>query len=109
MLHGNVDPLGQKYETVWLWGSAPLFTRVLGPYERALGSKLSAHPLPEVEKDFRLVEAFEEYVLSCIQPKVAEEVRNILGSIDLAYDQDRDKLGILFANQYHDVQLDRAQ
>ncbi len=109
MLHGNVDPLGQKYETVWLWGSAPLFTRVLGPYERALGSKLSAHPLSEVEKDVRLVEDFEEHVLSCMQPKVAEEVRNILGSIDLAYDQDRDKLGILFSNQHHDVQLDRAQ
>ena len=108
MLHGNVDPLGQKYETIWLWGSAPLFTRVLGPYERALGSKLSAHPLPEVEKDFRLVEDFEEYVLSCMQPEVAEEVRNILGSIDLAYDQDRDKLGILFANQHHDIQLDRG-
>jgi hypothetical protein len=109
MLHGKVDPLGQKYETIWLWGSAPLFTRVLGPYERALGSKMSAHPLPEVEKDFRLVEAFEEYVLSCMQPEVAEEVRNILGSIDLAYDQDRDKLGILFANQHHDVQLDGVQ
>jgi hypothetical protein len=109
MLHGNVDPLGQKYETFWLWGSAPLFTQVLGPYERALGSKMSAHPLPEVEKDFRLVEAFEEYVLSCMQPEVAEQVRNILGSIDLAYDQDRDKLGILFANQHHDVQLDGVQ
>ena len=44
-----------------------------------------------------------------MQPKVAEEVRNILGSIDLAYDQDRDKLGVLFANQFHDIQLDVGQ
>ncbi len=109
MLHGNVDPLGQKYETIWLWEKAPLFTRVLGPYERALGSKMSVHPLPEVEKDFHLVEAFEEYVLSCMKPEVAGEVRNILGSIDLAFDQDRNKLGILFANQHHDVQLDEDQ
>jgi hypothetical protein len=106
VLHGNVDPLAQKYETVWLWEKAPLFTRVLGPYERALGSKLSAHPLAEVEKDFQLVETFEEYVLSCLQPRVADEIRNILGSIDLAYDQDRDKLGILFANAHHDIKLD---
>lgn len=109
ILHGNIDPVGQKYETVWLWEQAPLFTRVLGPYERALGSKLSAHPLVEVEKDFQLVEAFEEHVLSCIQPTAAAEMRNILGSIDLAYDQNRDKLGILFANAHHDIRLDGNQ
>ena len=55
------------------------------------------------------MEAFEEHVLSCIQPTVAAEIRNILGSIDLAYDQNRDKLGILFANAHHDIQLDGNQ
>lgn len=108
LLHGNVRPAKQKFETVYLWRNAPLFTQVLGPYQRALGSKMAAYPLEEAERDLAVVEAFVAYVTSCMRPDVAGEMENILGSIDLAYDHGRDKLGILFANVHHDVRIDQA-
>jgi hypothetical protein len=108
LLHGNVRPAKQKFETVYLWGSTPLFTQVLGPYQRALGSKMAAYPLEEAEGDLAIVEAFITYVMSCMRQDVAGEMENILGSIDLAYDHGRDKLGILFSNVHHDVKVDEV-
>jgi hypothetical protein len=81
---------------------------VLGPYQRALGSKMAAYPLEEAEGDLAIVEAFITYVMSCMRQDVAGEMENILGSIDLAYDHGRDKLGILFSNVHHDVKVDDA-
>jgi hypothetical protein len=108
LLHGNVRPAKQRFETVYLWGNSPLFTQVLGPFERALGSKMAAYPLEDAEKDLAVVEAFTTYVMSCMRKDVASEMENIMGSIDLAYDHGRDKLGILFANVHHDVKIDEA-
>jgi hypothetical protein len=108
LLHGNVRPAKQRFETVYLWGNSPLFTQVLGPFERALGSKMAAYPLEDAEKDLAVVEAFTTYVMSCMRKDVASEMENIMGSIDLAYDHGRDKLGILFANAHHDVKIDEA-
>lgn len=69
---------------------------------------MAAYPLEEAERDLAVVEAFVAYVTSCMRPDVAGEMENILGSIDLAYDHGRDKLGILFANVHHDVRIDQA-
>jgi hypothetical protein len=105
LLHGNVRPSSQKFETVYLWKNAPLFTKVLGPYDRALGSKMNAYPLDEAERDFATSERFISYVISCMREDIMGEMENILGSIDLAYDARRDKLGILFSNVHHDVSI----
>lgn len=106
LLHGNVRPNKQKFETVYLWGDVPLFTQVLGPYQRALGSKMAAFPLSEAKRDIEIVDSFISYIISLMREDVGLEMKNILGSIDLAYDSGREKLGILFSNAHHDVMID---
>ena len=106
LLHGNVRPKKQKFETVYLWGDVPLFTKVLGPYQRALGSKMAAFPLSEARRDMEIVDIFISYIISLMREDVGQEMENILGSIDLAYDSGREKLGILFPNAHHDVMID---
>ena len=106
LLHGNVRPKKQKFETVYLWGDVPLFTKALGPYQRALGSKMAAFPLSEARRDITIVDLFISYIISLMREDVGLEMENILGSIDLAYDSGREKLGILFSNAHHDVMID---
>ena len=106
LLHGNVRPKKQRFETVYLWGDVPLFTQVLGPYQRALGSKMAAFPLSEARRDLDIVDSFISYIISLMREDVGAEMENILGSIDLGYDSGRKKLGVLFANAHHDVMID---
>lgn len=105
LLHGNVVPEKQKFNEVYFLGKIPVFTEYRSLWERTIGVDSKAVGLERLENEVTTVDDFIEYVLSCLMPKLCEQMRFILKKRDLAKNHENGRFGILFADHLIDSRM----
>jgi hypothetical protein len=95
-LHGNVDPLQLKYETVYFEGTIPLFTQFKNISELSLVKSLT-HVEPKTAlRDIDVANAFITLVLEAMGSNVRTTVEAFMNTPDPGWREDKKRPGILF-------------
>ena len=97
LLHGNVAIDKLKFGEVYFNGRVPIFKEYRGLGRRTVGVWVGAVGLEHLETELATVDAFIEYVLSCLVPKTASTVRQFLTSYELGKETRTGRLGVLFS------------
>lgn len=95
-LHGNIDPLQLKYETVYFEGTIPLFTEFKNLSELSLVKSL-VHVEPErALNDAAVASDFVFLVLEAMKEKTRETIEIFMRTSDPGWREDKKRAGILF-------------
>lgn len=96
LLHGNVLPDKMSFNEVYFLDKVPVFKEYKSVWERTLAVDMQAIGLRKVENELQVVKHFIEYVISCLEPELQEQMRMIMERRDLAKNKKTGRLGILF-------------
>lgn len=109
LLHGNIQPESQpESEVVFAYrhlngATIPVFQHWKSIYDRSVGSRLAAHPLSAARDDLAAALQFVQYLLSCLEPSVAQEFQRTLTFVNLQYDKKERLLAALFTDDFADT------
>ena len=98
LLHGNVSPEKSSFNEVYFSGTVPVFKEYRSFWQRTIAVDGEAVGLSRLYEEIATVEAFTEYLLSCLTQKNQEAVRAVLAKRDLARNHEDGRLGILFSS-----------
>ena len=98
LLHGNVDVEKLKFNEVYFDRKVPIFTEYRSLWRRTISVWLGAVGLDQLDSELETVDAFVEYVLSCMTDSTADVVRQFLASYELGREARTERYGILFPN-----------
>ncbi len=103
-LHGSIDPLQLKYETVYFEGTIPLFTEFKDLSQLSLVKSL-AHVEPETAlKDAAVANDFVTLVIEAMDQDTRKIVKSLMSIPDPGWSKDKNRAGILFSPAvYHTV------
>jgi hypothetical protein len=102
LLHGNIRPSAQREDEFLMYEGIPVIKGFRSIYDRALGPILNAFPLKDAEGDYAAARGLLDYLLACLEPVVATELRPMLDSLDLHQERNDKKLKALFTNIFVD-------
>lgn len=102
LLHGNIRPSVRREDEFLMYEGIPVIKCFRSIYDRSLGPILNAFPLKEAEDDFVAARGLLDYLLACLEPTVAAELRPMLDSLDLHQERNDKKLKALFTNIFVD-------
>lgn len=102
LLHGNIRPSAKKEDEFLMYEGVPIIKGFRSIYDRALGPILNAFPLKDAEGDYAVARGLLDYLLECLEPAVATELRPMLDSLDLHQERNDKKLKALFTNIFVD-------
>ena len=103
LLHGNVVLEKLQFGDVYFNGNVPVFTDYHSFWDRSRGVELSAVGFDKVSEEIKVVDAFIEYVLSCMRPEVQESMRTLMASRDLGFRHATGRVGVLFPEVLVDI------
>jgi hypothetical protein len=104
LLHGNINIKKLKYNEVSFINNMPLFKSFSSFEEEFL--KNSYYEYKEViEKEIEIAERFFYYVLLSFEMKVGKEIKSLLTSYSLGFNEKTKRFGILFPNEMVDYYL----
>jgi hypothetical protein len=98
-LHGNINPMRLKYDTVFFDGTIPLPERYEDFSQLALVNSLIGVTPDSVLSDVNTVNRFIEYVLSHLAPDVKDVVELFMHTSNPGWREDTKKAGVLFPPQ----------
>lgn len=98
LLHGNVVVEKLKFNEVYFDRKVPIFKEYRALWRRTIGVWLGAVGLEHVDSELAIVDAFIEYVLSCLRETAAHAARQFLASYELGREARTGRLGVLFPN-----------
>lgn len=96
LLHGNVVIDKLKFNDVKFFGTVPVFREYKSIWERSLGVEMAAVGLDRVRQEMEVVEGLIEYLTSCLDPRIQNEVKTLVESYELGLNTETQRLGILF-------------
>lgn len=83
-------PIFKKYESIW---------------QKTLGLKISSSGFYEIDKEFKIVNDFISYVLSCLEPNISKQVERIMNSSEFGINKNSEIMGILFPSHIADFSI----
>lgn len=96
LLHGNIDPQKQMYDTVFFEDKIPLFNEFGNFFRYSLEASIN-NVTPELAiNDYQAVQDFIAYVLICLKDDTREHVRIIMDKRSLGWNDLTKRVGILF-------------
>ena len=102
LLHGNVAIEKLKFNDLYFWGRVPVFKSYRTMWERSVGVEIQVTGLANLEKEVVIVEDFIAYVLTCLKPKIREQVKFTLQRSHLGINEEDGRLGVLFGERLAD-------
>ncbi|PLL89650.1 hypothetical protein CWN02_32395 [Klebsiella pneumoniae] len=106
MLHGNVNPYTNHFDTVYFDDRTPLFAKFTN---LAFDSYLASQTGIEYQtllKRYESVQNFISYVLSCLELNITKEIMDMLDEPFPGWNPKTKRLGKLFADKAIDFQID---
>ena len=102
LLHGNVLPEKQKFNEVFFLGTVPVFKEYRSLWDRTLAVDIEAVGLSRLTDEVATVDAFVEYVLSCLNQDVRQLMTSVVNERDMARNHENGRFGILFPHHLVD-------
>ncbi|WP_147716193.1 hypothetical protein [Klebsiella variicola] len=106
MLHGNVNPNTNHFDTVYFEGNVPLFAKFTS---LAFDSYVASQTGIEFEtllKRYESIQNFISYILTCLEVHVAQQIINMLDEPFPGWNPKTNRLGKLFSDKAVDFQVD---
>ena len=102
MLHGNVDPNKLSFGQVFFSGKVPIFATYESFWDKSIGISVQSTRMEALNTDYQTVETFVAYLLSCLDPRVREDVAQIAAKSQLGFNNATNRIGILFPDHLVD-------
>jgi len=102
LLHGNVSLANQKFSEIFFNGKVPVFKKYESMWQQSIGVAIDSSKLSEVGDELITIDQFTDYVLSCIDPQLLEQVTGMLDKRDLGMNKKDSRLGILLPDHLID-------
>jgi hypothetical protein len=96
LLHGNVVIDKLKFNDVYFWARVPVFKKYRTVWERSLQIEADAVGLEAVEAEWKVVNDFTDYLISCLDESIRERVEFMTQHHHLALQHPSEKVGVLF-------------
>jgi len=103
LLHGNVSVEKLKFNELYFNGKVPVFHRYSTMWDRAFGVWHRSVGLEVLREEREIVENLIEYLLSCIDDNMQDEVRIFCEQLELGVCSDDGRLGVLFSSELVDM------
>ncbi|EKL1437965.1 hypothetical protein PVD82_005061 [Enterobacter hormaechei] len=106
MLHGNVNPNTNHFDTVYFEGKVPLFAKFTS---LAFDSYIASQTGIEFEtllKRYESIQNFISYILTCLETAVAQQIIHMLDEPFPGWNPKTKRLGKLFSDKAVDFQFD---
>lgn len=95
LLHGNIQPEKLKFEEVYFLGKVPIFSCYEDMWRKSIGVEIESSGLDLVKPEIAVVEAFIEYLKSCLEPEILKSITPFFERREFGIRQDNGGLGIL--------------
>ena len=105
LLHGNVVIDKLKFNEMYFYGTVPVFCEYKSMWQRALGVEMSAVGLDKVREEMDVVEELIQYLTTCLEPRIRQQVADLAESYRLGLNNDNQRLGILFPTWLVDFRM----
>ena len=105
LLHGNVSISKLQFNELFSSGTVPIFKTYRSMWTRAFEVQRRSVGLPQVRDEYKVVLDFIDCVMSRLTVPVRENLQQVLASMELGYNVDDDRVGLLFAERLVDFRL----
>jgi len=102
LLHGNVIIDKLRFNELYFYGRVPVFIEYSTMWERSFGVAHRSAGLEHVSGELAVVDGLVEYLLSCLDDKIKDQIRRLTDTFILGLCLDDGHLGILFSEQLID-------
>ena len=102
LLHGNLVIGKQKFDEIFFLGKTPVFKEYKSIWQQSLGTSITASKLDCVKDGLKIVEEFEQYILSCLKDQVREQIEHLINLRDLGYNKQTGRVGVLLPDYVAD-------
>lgn len=108
LLHGNVVVDKLRFNELYFKGTVPVFIKYSSMWERAYGVSLGAAGFTTIKSEYEVVNRFIEYLMSCLEGELAEQVKFISDRYHLGVCLDDGRNGVLFPEHLVDFAVARG-
>jgi len=105
LLHGNVVLEKLRFNDVYFHGRVPVFKEYRSTWERTVGVEINAVGLQRLSEEVATVNAFIEYLSSCMKSDVKKNIDMMSDKRDLGLNQQNGRIGILFSDHLVDMHM----
>jgi len=105
-LHGNILPTQTSHEIIYFNGKTPIFSDWRDFYDRCFGSYTHGFSIKDAERDLIVVEAFRADILDCMDPKVHPEIKVLLDTVEIGFNEKTGRMGKLLSEWTFDFFAD---
>lgn len=105
LLHGNVVLEKLRFNEVYFHGTVPVFKEYRSMWERSVGIEIDAVGLHRLSAEVETVNAFIEYLTSCMKPEVKKQIDLMSEKLDLGWNQKTGRIGVLFPDHLIDMHM----
>ncbi|MFA6053328.1 MAG: hypothetical protein WC762_12120 [Methylobacter sp.] len=103
LLHGNVVLDKLTFNEVYFQGKVPVFKEYRSMWERSVGVEIKAVGLHRLEGEVATVNAFIEYLTTCMTPAVKKQIDLMCEKRDLGWNSQNGRIGVLFPDHLVDM------
>jgi hypothetical protein len=105
LLHGNVVLEKLRFNDVYFHGRVPVFKEYRSMWERSVGVEIDAVGLQRLSEEVATVNAFIEYLSSCMKPDIKKNIDMMSEKRDLGWNQQNGRIGVLFSDYLVDMHM----
>jgi hypothetical protein len=105
LLHGNVVLEKLRFNEVYFHGKVPVFNEYRSMWERSVGVEIQSVGLHRLTAEVQAVKSFIEYLTTCMQPVVKEQIARMAEMRDLGWNQQTGRIGVLFPGHLVDMHM----
>lgn len=103
LLHGNVVLDKLSFNEVYFRGKVPIFKEYRTMWQRTVGVEIEAVGLHRISSEVATVNAFIEYISSCLKPDIKKSVDYMAEMRDLGWNHENGRVGVLFSGRLVDM------
>lgn len=106
LLHGNVVLEKLRFNEVYFDDKVPVFKEYRSMWERSVGVEIQAVGLHRLADEVETVKLFIQYLTTCMQPNVKQQIDRMAETRDLGWNQQTGRIGILFPGHLVDMHME---
>ncbi|AFV98421.1 MULTISPECIES: hypothetical protein [unclassified Sulfuricurvum] len=102
LLHGNIALNKLKFSEIFFNDKVPVFKKYETMWQQSIGVSINASGLKDVNDELLIVSTFIDYIYSCLDNKIKEQVQLMSEKRDLGLNKKNGILGILLPDHLAD-------
>ena len=95
LLHGNINIKNLKHSEIFFNGRIPIFKEYRSIWKYSIGTALNYSRFSELDYDITAVDSFINYVLSCLEDSLKDNITQLIDSPDLGHNKKDSRLAVL--------------